>query len=168
MTLKKLAIAAAAALSFVGSAHAVTASDTVDLSSFGWGYGTVDFQHASIWGVVPAQATLAITAKDVDSTDGELDNVFAYNVDSSSWINLGNLTGTNNANSTTTFTFSLTPDWSNSISSGLKVSIQRDQTFVFGPVQSTLTAVVPEPETYAMLLAGLGAVGFMARRRQGK
>ena len=28
-----------------------------------------------------------------------------------------------------------------------------------------LTAAVPEPETYAMLLAGLGLVGFMARRR---
>jgi len=25
---------------------------------------------------------------------------------------------------------------------------------------------VPEPETYAMLLAGLGVVGFLARRRQ--
>ncbi|MDP3288244.1 MAG: PEPxxWA-CTERM sorting domain-containing protein, partial [Methyloversatilis sp.] len=24
---------------------------------------------------------------------------------------------------------------------------------------------VPEPETYAMLLAGLGLIGFMARRR---
>ena len=29
-------------------------------------------------------------------------------------------------------------------------------------------AVVPEPETYAMLLAGLGLVGFMARRRKQK
>lgn len=27
-------------------------------------------------------------------------------------------------------------------------------------------AVVPEPETYAMLLAGLGLIGFMARRRK--
>ena len=31
---------------------------------------------------------------------------------------------------------------------------------------STVTAV-PEPETYAMMLAGLVAVGFLARRRQG-
>lgn len=31
-----------------------------------------------------------------------------------------------------------------------------------------VAAPVPEPETYAMLLAGLGAIGFMARRRQAK
>lgn len=32
----------------------------------------------------------------------------------------------------------------------------------------TITAAVPEPETYAMLLAGLGLMGFAARRRKQK
>jgi hypothetical protein len=31
---------------------------------------------------------------------------------------------------------------------------------------ATPAAPVPEPETYAMLLAGLGVIGFTARRRQ--
>jgi hypothetical protein len=34
------------------------------------------------------------------------------------------------------------------------------------PVSQTITAAVPEPETYAMMMAGLGLVGFMARRRR--
>jgi hypothetical protein len=32
----------------------------------------------------------------------------------------------------------------------------------------SLTSAVPEPETYAMLMAGLGLVGFAARRRKAK
>ncbi len=32
----------------------------------------------------------------------------------------------------------------------------------------TINAAIPEPETYAMLLAGLGLLGFAARRRQRK
>jgi hypothetical protein len=34
------------------------------------------------------------------------------------------------------------------------------------PIAQTITAAVPEPETYAMMMAGLGLVGFMARRRR--
>lgn len=32
---------------------------------------------------------------------------------------------------------------------------------------TAITTPVPEPETYAMMLAGLAALGFLARRRQG-
>jgi hypothetical protein len=38
---------------------------------------------------------------------------------------------------------------------------------VFASVNESVAAV-PEPETYAMLLAGLGLLGFMARRRKQK
>jgi len=46
-------------------------------------------------------------------------------------------------------------------------SVQINANHFFKPttVQGYM-APVPEPETYAMLLAGLGVVGFMARRRQ--
>ncbi|MDC8773920.1 FxDxF family PEP-CTERM protein [Roseateles albus] len=36
----------------------------------------------------------------------------------------------------------------------------------YGGVIEAMTAPVPEPTTYALLLAGLGAVGFVARRRK--
>ena len=38
-----------------------------------------------------------------------------------------------------------------------------DGTMAGYPVSQTITAAVPEPESYAMLLAGLGLLGFLAR-----
>ena len=35
-----------------------------------------------------------------------------------------------------------------------------------GEIRGFLVSAVPEPETYAMLLAGLGPLGFSARRRK--
>ena len=39
-------------------------------------------------------------------------------------------------------------------------------TGVTGAVGSGITTAVPEPETYALMLAGLGAMAFVARRRK--
>ena len=43
---------------------------------------------------------------------------------------------------------------------------QFDQTGNAGILSQNTVAAIPEPETYAMLLAGLGLMGFVARRRQ--
>jgi len=48
----------------------------------------------------------------------------------------------------------------------LVVSIQRNNAWVFLSEVEFNAAPIPEPETYAMLLAGLGLLGFMARRRK--
>jgi choice-of-anchor A domain-containing protein len=46
-------------------------------------------------------------------------------------------------------------------------SVQINSNHFFRPTNvQGFMAPVPEPETYAMLLAGLGMIGFMARRRQ--
>ena len=39
-------------------------------------------------------------------------------------------------------------------------------TYTFTLTQTPTVGVVPEPETYALMLAGLGLVGFMARRKK--
>lgn len=48
----------------------------------------------------------------------------------------------------------------------LKVNFFGDGERKVGSLLSQTIAPVPEPETYAMMLGGLGLVGFMARRRR--
>jgi hypothetical protein len=51
------------------------------------------------------------------------------------------------------------------ITAATVLAIQPLTGFMWPTVDNLVLAAVPEPSTYAMLLAGLGLVGFMARRR---
>ena len=81
-------------------------------------------------------------------TSHEKATLTGFTLDSSSGPRNLDFTGSLAAHGTTTATFNLSPDASN------------------GP-NFTLTQVptIPEPETYAMLLAGLGLMGAIVRRR---
>jgi hypothetical protein len=49
------------------------------------------------------------------------------------------------------------------------LNLYKDQAFTqIAQDQLYMTAPVPEPETYAMMLAGLGLIGFFGNRRRRK
>lgn len=56
----------------------------------------------------------------------------------------------------------------NSDTSGNPISFNPTGKWTFEQTVTINTAPVPEPETYVMLLSGLGLIGFLARRRNNK
>lgn len=108
---------------------------------------------------------------------GQLYSIQALGFDASNLNYNGNLAGNNQGNgnnSTTPVTFdtfgSLLSNregrWSTDATLGIAGNyFAHSSTFGAGTLS---VSAVPEPETYAMMLAGLGALGFMARRRQRK
>ena len=104
---------------------------------------------------------------------------------SSSWISAGNafnftspLTGAsaavdgNAAGKIADLGGTVTTDWSAGSTLWLRWAdvnnTGNDHVLAIDNVRFSVTAApVPEPSTYALLLAGLGAVGFIARRRRG-
>jgi hypothetical protein len=56
-------------------------------------------------------------------------------------------------------------DVSNEANTNPNPSLARNPTGLQVHFDSSSIAAVPEPETYAMMLAGLGMMGFMVRRK---
>ena len=127
------------------------------------------------WGTAPSGT---------NALDGRFDQVmvqfanptqlssFSFDLDKSSY---GNLQATNvvflDNNGNTVFTSNsffqpTTTNFSQSFASGLTVSSVLLTSGKLYDNMSITVAAVPEPDTYAMMLMGMGLIGFMVRRRK--
>lgn len=109
--------------------------------------------------IFPTDQGLASAAA-VSLTVGELYNIQGLTV--SLFTSAGSLvaTGTQSGNSVTLSNVSLTSG------SSYRYDVTGTVSGSLGGQYTFVAQAVPEPETYALFLAGLGAIGFMARRRK--
>ena len=134
----------------------VTAGTTVGYSQIPYGYESAS-SSVSLWA----------NGYSGSSSQSGSDGISAYANYTPSWsydpaTGNYNVTYSGNQNSTTQTLFVGLANFSSSSMNG-SVSAQ---TFVNG--NSSIAAAVPEPETYAMLLAGLGLMGAVVRRRRAR
>ena len=135
------------------------------------------WQHGAIAGAFTT-ADLFVSAFDVDSCCGEVDEISAWNSSTSTWMLLGSLTGTNDewdyGND-----FSIPNTLFDDVATGLKVMIHidaNDQGWVVTLGKSVLsidgggvpppTPGAPEPATWAMMALGFVGLGAIAYRKR--
>ncbi|WP_295960439.1 PEP-CTERM sorting domain-containing protein [Rhodoferax sp.] len=121
------------------------------------------------YGGLFTSAILTIGAHDVDP--GEIDNIYAYDANSKGgqWVQLGKLTGANDAFSNTSFT--LASNFFDDIATGLMLRIDIDALSAgwgVGLTNSVLNLTTPNavPEPSSLALLGLGLAGLVAVRKR--
>ena len=133
-----------------------------------------DWMHGAIASAFTF-ADLLISAFDVDAAQGEVDNIYAD--DNGTWVLLGSLLGANN--SWAFSTFSLGAQFFDDIATGLKVKMDIDVAGAAWAVtlaKSVITTdgatppppppgVIPLPAAGWMMIAGLGGLAALRRRK---
>ena len=155
---------------FNSHVHA-TGSTTVTLpfdvqSNFFPPNGTGSSDANGYQSAVLSGALFAPTTELISFAIGADDSAFAY-LDGQVVCDLGGVHAFSNGTCVTPFNISAGPhtvqvffDDLNAVQSGLYFDVSTQG------VTTNPTSPVPEPETYAMLFAGLGLLGFFARRRK--
>jgi hypothetical protein len=116
-----------------------TLTDSGSGVSFSWGASPGD---------LPGGSTISFSADIATDSNSPAQQM---GVNPGEWLNIA---------------FASSADLTNALNTGaLRVGIHT-QGYVGGGSESFVTSPVPEPETYAMLLAGLGLLGFDVRRRR--
>jgi hypothetical protein len=162
--------AAAAVLLAMGSTAALGVSlGPIDLSSGSASFGNTPIagafvDTATFTVITPSVANASVTAvvngnQDVDFTSIVITGPagsFAFNLLNPDPVELWALPAAGALLSPGTYTLTLTGSNSAAIGS------------YGGNIAVSVAAPVPEPETYTLLLAGLGVLGFIARRRNAR
>jgi hypothetical protein len=150
---------ATASVLAVSSVSALAVTDLIDVNEGSW--DVITWSHRPISGNI-SSATLSVNAWDIDSSSGEVDILSVFDSHISNWVALGQLFGSDDQYSTTTF--SLPSTVLANISTGLDVRVDvavgwPNRTTWYAQVHaSTLDAVttaVPEPATLGMMLGGI-------------
>lgn len=123
-------------------------------------------QFVSVGFATPVYSSGAV----IRETDG---NGFVYQVDAIDSSNVYHTVWSGIDTSPTGAPVDFAVSWSTTsfVTKGLKIYVNTLATPTWEEIdsiklQGQLTAPVPEPETYAMMLAGLGLIGVAARRRK--
>ncbi|HEU4851030.1 MAG TPA: FxDxF family PEP-CTERM protein [Telluria sp.] len=163
MKLKTLAVAAALALGATGSAYAADIVHDAGMIPVAPDTFYHLFDHDTI-GTFTDTINFSITAGDLASSANPL-NVMLSGTNVS---NIDDLQYTLWSGSTSLFTY----DGNNSTNMSMAlpagdyvIKVTGNANGTHGGTYGMAMSLVPEPETYAMLLAGLGLVGFASRRR---